>query len=99
MKIRVDARNRGKNTDSSPGLIVLNEQGGLGPNAVAPGSLGESSKSAGWVTSHSITRKNNWKRGWQKQFAIHHFPIVHSALCLPPKLLRKHFFKFLLGRL
>ena len=28
---------------------------------------------------------------------MHHFHIVHNALCLPPKILHKYCFQFLLG--
>ena len=30
------------------------------------------------------------------QIFIHHFHISHNTLCLPPKILHKHYFQFLL---
>ena len=38
--------------------------------------------------------------GWLEiflQMDIRHFDTVHNALCLPPKILHKHCFQFLLG--
>ena len=31
--------------------------------------------------------------------AIHHFHIDHNEACLPPRILRNHYLRFLLGRL